>query len=469
MTKRLSRLYIIALVVCGLTFYFSCTQPEDILTSVTRTDLFLRAQLLPTNPEGMIYELWATDGTDTVSLGKFGYHQFWQTYHDENGNTRPDSNQFILDGDILSYSQIFVSVEVNPDTNLASPGPIMLIDDVTLPSNNLIELKFPLNDTFTTTVAFFNMETPSDTDMTLNDGYGIWFSVYTQEQDSVRDTLSLDSVVLAYKELTKEDCECEDTTTTFVENIVNIVVKETTRVFGLDLYTDTIVRFESIMGVDDSVPWKEMDEQATIFFYTISPVVDTFDYDHFFQFDFGLPDYTDYGWRYKGWVVSPEVPVDAVGKITLPAYEVNTNAYDSLIPGVEGGILSTGTFSQVALSDDGNPFSVGDPGQQRVPSFPGEDFLKDLPGGLSLPSWGGLMPYETGNSGTVFITLEPVNFVTDTTNFPLLVYVKPIPEDRADLEDYTVDYNKFMMKPQYQTNDPNSRGFPKITVDIRRF
>ncbi|TET94061.1 MAG: hypothetical protein E3J26_05250, partial [Candidatus Zixiibacteriota bacterium] len=116
----------------------------------------------------MIYELWVANDRDTVSLGKFGYHQTWKTFHDENGDERPDSNYFVLEGDIFDYSierhgHIFVSVETNPDDLPEVPGPIMLIDIVTEPSSDLIELRFPLNDSLTTTTVAFNMETPSDT------------------------------------------------------------------------------------------------------------------------------------------------------------------------------------------------------------------------------------------------------------------------------------------------------------------
>jgi len=485
MIRRRSRLVFIALAVCAATFYFSCTQPQDIMTPISRTDVYLgginepgsnaalQMQNLPTNPEGMIYELWVANNGDTVSLGKFGYHQTWKTFHDENGDERPDSNYFVLEGDIFDYSHIFVSIETNPDALPEVPGPIMLIDIVTEPSSDLIELRFPLNDSLTTTTVAFNMETPSDTsrdsleefgNADSTDGFGVWFSYYLEGIDSVRDTLSLDGFTL----VTKPDSTLPpDTFTIYLDSIKNDTAYDTVRVFGLDTLWNTIVRFDSVLDTSDIWPYKVMDmsDTGTMFYYTVGDSLDTFHYDKFHQFDYNLPDYSAYGWKYKGWIVSPEVPVNAVGQITKPAYSINFNSSDSLIPGVEGGLLTTGTFTEITEPDSDNPYSIG----PRVPPFPGEDFLVNLPGGLTVPPWEGLVPKATGNSGTVFITLEPVNFVTDTTNFPLFVLIAPIPTAQADLIDFEYDLEQFIMDNYTYTNDPTSYGFPEITVGIRRF
>jgi hypothetical protein len=475
MTRRRSRLVFIGLAVCAATFYFSCTQPDDILTPVSRTDVYLgginepgsnaalRVQNLPTNPEGMIYELWVANQQDTLSLGKFGYHQTSLTFRDENGNERPDSNYFVLEGDIFDYSHLFVSIETNPDDLPLTPGPIMLIDNVTEPSSDLIELRFPLNDSLTTTAVAFNMETPSDSIRDSLDGFGIWFSVYLEGIDSVRDTLSLDSFTL----ITKQDSTLEpDTFTTYLTDIVNDTAYDTARIFGLDTMLNTIVRFDSVLETDTIWPYTVMDmsDTGTVFYYTVGDSLETFYYDKFLQFDYALPNYSAYGWKYKGWVVSPEVDTGAVGKITLPAYPVNTNPSDSLIPGVEGGLLTTGTFTEIAEPDSDNPYSVG----PRVPPFPGEDFLVNLPGGLTVPPWEGLVPEATGNSGTVFITLEPVNFTDTTTNFPLFVLCAPIPTAQEDLIDLENVIEQFDMDNLTPTNRP-TEAFPKITVGIRRY
>ena len=483
MIRRRSRLVFIALAVCAATFYFNCTQPQDIMTPISRTDIYLggvnepgsnaalQVQNLPTNPEGMIYELWVANDQDTVSLGKFGYDQTSLTFRDENGDERPDSNYFVLEGDIFYYSHIFVSVETKSDDLPEVPGPIMLIDIVTEPSSDLIELRFPLNDSLTTTTVAFNMETPSDTsrdsleefgNADSSDGFGVWFSVYLEGIDSVRDTLSLDSFTL----VTKEDSTLPlDTFTIYLDSIKNDTAYDTARVFGLDTLWNTIVRFDSALDTSDIWPYKVMDmsDTGTVFYYKVGDSLYTFHYDKFLQFDYGLPDYSAYGWKYKGWIVSPEVPINAVGQITKPAYSINFNSSDSLIPGVEGGLLTTGTFTNIAAPDEGNPYSVG----PRVPPFPGEDLLRMLP--FDMSNWRGLVPEVDGNSGTVFITLEPINFTDTTTNFPLFVLVGPIPTAQANLIDFEHVLEQFTMKTLTNTNSATSYGFPKIVVDIRRF
>jgi hypothetical protein len=473
MTKRTGRLFFLALIVSGLSVYFSCSQPDDIMIPVSRTELYLwgnevltpkpKPQCLPTNPEGMIYELWVANDQETLSLGKFGWCQFPQlTFQDENGNLRPDSNYFVLEADIYKYSHIFVSIERNPDPEPLVPGPIMLIDAVTDPKNDPIELRFPLNDSLTTATVFFNMETPSDGNRDFLDGYGVWFSAYSTKSDSTRDTFWLDT----FKLVTKQDTLGRDTVTEYLVDIVNIRSKDTTRVIGWDTVTYSVVRFDSVVGYDSTDPYTVMDySQSGTKYYFDTSAVTNYVYDVFTQENYGLPDYSSFGWKYKGWVVSPEVPVSC-GQITLPAYYINTNPTDSLIPGIKGGLLTTGTFTKIDAPDDGNPYSLG----PRVPAFPGEDFLQNLPGGLLAPpqgSWRGLLPYSTGNSGTVFITLEPVNFVTDTTNFPLFVFTKPLPKNRSAIGDYGV-LDNFDMKPLTETSAGSVQGFPVIVVQIKR-
>ncbi len=472
MTKRVGRVLIIVLAVSGLTFYFSCTQPKDILTPVSRSDLYLwgndleprlKPQNMPTNPDGMIYELWVVNDNDTASLGKFGYSQDSLKFYDENGNERPDSNHFALDGDIFHYSQIFVSIETNPDTLPESPGPIMLIDDVTDPSANQIKLRFPLSDSLWIAVAEFNMETPSDSDANANDGFGIWFSSYSEKSGAVRDTTKLDSVRLVYME---DSTLPQDTFTWWIDTIVNDTTYNIVGVYGLDTIGHLVVRFDSVLQKDTTWPYtvmvdKGVDPNVTRFFYTVGDST-TFTFENFSQIDYGIPNYSAYGWKYKGWIVSPEVPVHAVGKITLPAYTINSNPTDSLIPGIEGGLLTTGTFADATAPDDGNLYSLG----PRVPPFPGEDFLTNLP--FPASGWQGLLPRATGNSGTIFITLEPDNFVTDTTNFPLFVLLKPLPSSREYLQDYSDHIYEFTMKNLTPTNRLTD-SFPMIVVEIERF
>ncbi len=476
MRKRRNHLFFFALLVSVTAMYFGCSQPDDIITAVTKTDLYLNARLLPTNPQGMVYELWVANSQDTISLGKFGYDQNLLKYYNENGTERADSNHFEVEGDIFNYTHLFVSIETSPDDNLNVPGPIMLIDEVTDPSDDMINLRFPLNDSLTTAFVAFNMETTSDEDRDLYDGFGIWFSSYMEKRDSVRDTVRLDSFVVRYKQ---DSTLPMGSTSWYFVDTANVTVLETIRVYGLDplLYDigldsswDTVVRFDSVLEMDTTWPYTVVDntKDSTVFYYTIRPDTsvgaDTFHYDYFFQSNYGLPNYSSYGWHYKGWVVSPTVPKEAVGEITPPAYPINYNAFDSLIPGIEGGLLTTGTFDDIAAPDDSNPYVLG----PRIPPFPGEDFLQNLPDGMT--GWQGLVPYTTGNSGTVFITLEPDNFVTDTTNFPLFVMIGKIPKTQDELVDLAddVDVEMFGMENKTETNNVPVEGFPSIIVNIKR-
>ncbi|MCH9025367.1 MAG: hypothetical protein IH931_08545, partial [candidate division Zixibacteria bacterium] len=195
------------------------------------------------------------------------------------------------------------------------------------------------------------------------------------------------------------------------------------------------------------------------FIYTIGSLF-AFNFDEFTQDSFALPDYDSFGWNYKGWVVSPTVAPSAVGRATLPAWQPNAT-FDSLMPGINGGLLTTGKFSKINQPDATNPYVAG----PRLPQFPGEDFITNLPGGLDVSTWTGLVPTSGPISGTVFISLEPTNFVTDTTNFPLISFMVEVPKSRNIVTATVVIIN---MQNRTQTNDPFT-GFPRIRVDIKAF
>jgi len=96
------------------------------------------------------------------------------------------------------------------------------------------------------------------------------------------------------------------------------------------------------------------------------------------------------GWTYEGWTVIDGLPV------------------------------TTGTFLRVNASDDAAPYS----GSVRTPNFPGEDYLRNAPAGLTFP---------TDLSGaTVFITIEPAGD-GNPLPFDLRLLAGPIPA-AAELE-----------------------------------
>ncbi len=490
MTRRGSRLAAMALLICVAAVYFSCTQTSDIITLNQRSTLYLSAQWLPTNPPGMMYELWVAGDDDTVSLGKFGYSQdpLEPGFRDEQGRPLPAGNPFVLLDDYLRFDNVFVSVESLPDQDPMSPGPIMLIDNATDPADDVVRMVFPLSDTLWEAGASFNMETPSDDDHTLNGGYGIWFSAFYWVRDSIQDTASLDSFRLVWGENANLG---GDTTTTYITHLVigddtiggtsgtkylvsspEVARLDTFRVFGLDTFLTQVVRFDSIVEFDSDSPYTvtKTAVNQTQFWFTVGrywdwpdgivldrDTTESFYYERFVQFDTAWPNYGAWHWRYKGWVVSPLIDPSALGQITPPAYAINFNPYDSHYPGIEGGLLTTGAFDDIMDYDEGNPFASS----SRLPRMPGEDFLTNLP--PELGAWQGLVPDASGNSGTVFITLEPTNYNTDTTNFPLFLMRRPIPTTRDSV---IADEQLFTM---WQDSDTRKGfSFPVIYLDSFR-
>jgi hypothetical protein len=448
-------LLVLAMLVAATTVYWGCSQPTDVLAPFSSSQVTLRPQLLPTNFPGMHYQLWVANSQDTASLGKFGYDSYNKRFLEANGSLRSDSNLFILDDNIYRFSELFVSVEQDNDPAPSSPGPIMLIDDVTVPSDISVDLVFPLSEILWEATARYNMETTSDSSRTALDGYGIWFASYQQLIDSVRDTLSLDSF---WVDTTYETYQ-RDTIIQNLINISNIYDTIITRIFGVDSFAHSIVRFDQAVQVDSAPAGDSILVTIPNFIYTTGSVL-SFNYDEFTQDSFAMPDYSDEGWNYKGWVVTPTVGQNVVGAVTLPAWNPNS-PFDSLMPGVNGGLLTTGEFNKINEPDTINPYVEG----PRLPQFPGEDFIANLPAGLTIPPWGGMVPLSSGNSGTVFISLEPVNFITDTTNFPLIAFMGDVPANRFTVTSTTVILN---MLNRTQTNDP-SIGFPRIRVDIDVF
>lgn len=104
------------------------------------------------------------------------------------------------------------------------------------------------------------------------------------------------------------------------------------------------------------------------------------------------------GWKYEGWTV------------------------------INGTPVTTGTFLNVSVVDDADPYSSTEAG----PPFPGEDFLINAPSGLNFPT--------DISGGTAVISIEP-----DPDNSPnpftLKPLVKMIPSNTADHVTYSLDLN----------------------------
>ncbi len=446
-----------------------CEQAEDILTPVGISTVYLEAERLPTTPDGMVYELWAVRWTstdrstkDTISLGRFAYNFDDVHYLDDNRHVRPDSNAFPFADDLLAtvtdsrgrtffkYTNILVSVETVTDPDPARPANIMLVDTVSTPTDDPIIMTFPMiNDLWGATVRY-DMETPSDGRTPSSDGYGVWFANYSQNTATVQDTIGYEFTIdTVYKDFPGKD--------TVVEAVVNIdsVRQETAaKVFGLDTVYQEVVLRHLIRESDSTSPYLTTDVSET---WTTSGPVDSIQYDNFTQDKFNFPDYLDYGFHYKGWVVSPHISPTA-GAFTPPAWLLFGNSLFDVFPGASGGLVTTGTFRWIDSADDGNPYVQGG----KVPPFPGEDFLQNLPAGVPSPL--NLVPSGSAVNGTVFITLEPNDFVGQRTNFPLIAFVAPLPTSRSSVE---APIQSFTLRGWMLSNDPY-RGFPAVTVKLDR-
>ncbi|MEA1980364.1 MAG: hypothetical protein U9N54_05250, partial [candidate division Zixibacteria bacterium] len=215
MNNRNKRLVFLTLVIALITIYIGCSQPDDVLIEVTNTYVYLdELWNFPSSYDGMIYELWVADQSDTVSLGKFRYNHVLEQFYDEFGAIKPDSNRFLLGDDFYKYSKVFVSVEKYPDPAPSRPSAIMVIDYATDPNDDVINMVFPeISDTIPlwSSIVRYSMETVSDDstyiksghlgtilntrDMSTN-GYGLWFAKYQRNLDSLRDTIRVDSVTV---------------------------------------------------------------------------------------------------------------------------------------------------------------------------------------------------------------------------------------------------------------------------------
>jgi hypothetical protein len=481
MPRRNNRLIFLILGLIVMSVVWSCSQPDDVLTGISSTKITLSEQRLPTLPDSMAYELWVLNTTtdDYVSLGKFLYDKPTGTYHNLDGTER--SNEFILNGDIYNFDFVAVTVENNPDPNKELPGSVMLGDVVSDPNEDPIELVFPEKDSLWRATARYNMEGVSDNNRNIGVGSGVWFTSYQMSTKSFPDTTLI--VYEVDSALAAVDVECEvdsdgntlgcdtlnfDELYAPREHAIDSVWYETTLVvYGPDTlllgaprnHIGPRVHIDSI--VDSTAPWYDYSFSVDQVASTIVPRTDTLDI--FAQGDLGVPDYSDEGWHYKGWIVSPYLDTNAIAaRMTPPAWPY-ASLFDVLMTGSYGALITTGSFYRMNQPDlDGNPFAVSD----KVPQYPGEDFLNSsaLQATYGITSVN-LEPLLDGNVGTVFITLEPDNF-NSTTNFPLFAFVKSVPWSRSTIAANLVQID---MTNWTSTLDNDLRGFPKIKVSIERY
>ncbi len=447
MFNRSKMLLLSALTLCVLIIAVGCDQPEDVITPDGKAYLTLKPTGLPNNPSGTIYELWVANNTDTTSLGKFGYDFFLQKFLTEDGSDRPDKGRFFLDEAIGSYTTIIVSIEPVIDASPNSPASIMLID---FTSSQTIKLVLPLIDSLWSSTARYSMKSTSDgIDTTSTDGSSIWFCSFEQSERTITDTFTILSWTLDSGDYVPPSLIIPRTnvigidSSTLVENI------DTITVLGLDTIHRSVVRFDLLSSEDTSDYYPT---SLNIVYDTISRTVTA---EQFTQDDFDVPNLQRFGWKYRGWIISDAIDTNAVGTITKPAWSV----FVPILTDIEGGLLSTGTFYDIALPDEANPHvDTNFKNPPRVPPFPGEDFLLNLPAPLTS------VPNLAGTAGHVFITIEP-EFYNSNTNFPLFAFIGDLPNSSAasglTSQGYTLT--------GYMYSNDGFRGFPTITVIVDKF
>ena len=478
-------LALLAVFAFLLVAVWGCEQVDDIPVGVTTTNLYLAIERLPSTPSGMIYELWVADNSDTLSLGRFGWDHVNKRVLTVTGAIRPDSNKFQISDDLLQYDDAFVTVEVAGSLS-GQPGPIMLIDNITDPHDEPIELVFPLSDSLWDAIVRYNMETTTD-DSRGNDAQGVWFSNYTVSTDSTPDTTSLSYTIDSsdVRALLVIDSSGGGYDSIFVTPSQDTLTKA--EVFVLDQWDISNIVLDSVLKMygDDTLNLGANPANAYFSFirYDIDSMIDstepyvrrTFDFtwttnnetvplDVFTQDDFNLPNYSSYGWKYKGWVLSTTLDPNVTGTAFYPlAWEVETPSF-LYIPGASvGGMLTTGTCSEIDQPDDANPFGLAG---GEVPPYPGEDFLDAtaLQAEYNISS----VDLVPGNQvTTVFISLEPDNFPHDSTNFPLVPFIGVAPINPAQLPN-GVTIVSITMQNWTQAVNGNIQGFPKITISIER-
>ncbi len=531
MSKRRNYLSIMALTLSvGVGVWLAgCSQSVDVPTSITSTVLNLSVERLPTTPKGMIYELWAGDtasASGAVSLGKFFYNYDSVKFYDETMRI-PDraherSNEFVLNDDLLRYSLLgtariwkypFVFVTINK-FNESARGPVMLIDRVGDPNDNPIELVFPMSDSLWTAAARVNFQAVSGRSRLENVGKGVWFSSYRPARTWINDTFIPDDL----HDPDKIDTTSRSQPNAYIDAISNERLDTIARVFGKDTLflhdvtpifedsswsRDTIwqiaMRYDAVYKIDSAgslLPGKDSIKFPRKFKFKnwrYTNVVDSnrITLDIFTQDNFGFPKYGSSdpgnrptGWRYKGWVVSPYIPRSAVGAFTPPAWKYKSDSAGSIynfIPGDYGGLFSTGTFYNVgAEDDDGNRYGFSKPDRSLYsvsPPYPGGDFLD---GGLLRNDFGldsvQFMPKASGNEGTVFITLEPENYESATTNFPLIMMMCPVPSSKVQAlgaigalpKDLATRSIQFPMDNKTSHVKGSLIGFPQVNVALVR-
>jgi hypothetical protein len=510
MYRRYNRLLFLIFAATAAIVIWGCSQSEDIVAPASTTKFILRPERLPTLPEGMVYELWVkNDNGGQVSLGKFRWDSELYRFYDTAGN-RIDS-LFSADFDALNYKYLCLSVENYPDSYPDSMGPVMLQDTIVSPEKKPLELVFPVD--LWLGQAGYVVQTPSDKNSYENDASGIWFALYAYDSlrfydtvyayisHSVRrytkrpytlDTIGWDSSQTPPVALV--DVHNKDSIAAILDTIAshhgrkvidsNFIVRLDTLVhttYAFDFITvnvnvsltdtvfDTVQFIDTLGNIKDSVfAVPPLSDYIHIITYSSKAKDDTldnflFNYEELPDLDKAGSDGGDLRWHYKGWVLSPYLTsASAFGQLAKPSWS-KTNIEMFLQPS-DGRIITTGSFKSFNAPDDANPYTMN----KRVPPFPGEDFLINLPEGVDRIVFADSSNPDS-RAGTVFITLEPDNYDNPNANFPLILFVSEelIPSYK-DISKIGPQVQDNRMKNCYSTVNNDLIGFPKVHVNLIR-
>jgi len=530
MCGRQFRLFLASIIILSVLMFNGCDQAEDVVAPVSTTEIHLSPVQLPSAPSGFIYELWVTDTAGaSYSLGKFQWDSYFHRFLDADSN-RIDT-VWTVDYDVLDpfYRFLDVTVEPFPDLEPNVQGAVMLRDTIGDPEVNPIQMVYPID--FGLSTAGFALETPTDKDSRSYDASGVWFALYNQDSLAVHDTINVfmntntrDSrrldietyywicnieeggVCIDSSDITAEvlldpdymiDERWEIIDTTNLEELASTL--DTVAVVCVDTIVDSFYVLDT-MTMDtfvhvtldyEFVTWPVNVSSETIDTFIIDPCTgDTVDLtiepftniihqlffttrespktlDRFLSNAEEVPDLNGSDWHYRGWIISPFLPSDCaeLGRLTRP--EWSDFAVDQYFGDPDNWpIISTGSFKSFESKDDGNPFSK----LLRVPNFPGEDFLINLPCGRTEPyAFADSLDPDADPIGEIFITLEPDDY-DGPTNFPLVLFTtrSHIP-NYGSVSDTTVDHvQTYSLLNVAQRVTDNPFGFPGIDVALVR-
>jgi hypothetical protein len=503
MFGRYNRLIFIALVAIIVGIIGACTQPDDIVAPAASSQLTLTPARLPSLPTGMVYKLWLTK-TDVAprSLGAFSWDNEAYRFLPDSAANRIGST-WTLDFDALQYNKICLTIETDSSALTDSMGPIIVSDSLGAYATRPLKMKFPLD--LWMGQAGFCVVKPTDGNTRNLPSSGVWFAYYIAESLKFVDTTDIKMKGSWPK--TQRPLHI-DTTRDSAGTIISIdttnldTLRQTLDTVGLTnikrdtndnyvIYLDTLrhirctyefvarpvnvtsqPRYDTVtiinkLGVQvDTVyyipPFSDYNHSLT---YTVVNNIDTL--DHFLPNYQDLPNLYDTKWHYKGWVISPYLtPVTSFAQLTKPTWQSGT--LDYFIDPSDGGMVTTGSFWSFNAADEGNPHSMN----RRVPPYPGEDFLVNLPAGIG-PR--GIYFADSANAnpdyqaGTVFITLEPDNYSDSTTNFPLILMSseKPMPSWRT-VARIIPRYMDQRLTNWFRNVDNDPTGFPTVQVTLVR-